>query len=210
MNKKYKIPLMIIFVLILFCAGLLIYKKFFYRNNDIKKPTVNASIVDNMDNYGYSLDDRDSKVFKEKYYELKEVLDSEKIDYKLYAEKISELFVIDLFTISNKVNKYDVGGIDYLYESEKEMFKNKIMDTLYEHVEDNSYDSRNQKLPVVSSTSINDIKETEYEIDEKVLEAYEIYIDISYEENMGYDEEAIITVVNDSDKMYIVKYTTSN
>lgn len=209
MTKKYKISLMIIFILIIICLGLIGYKVLFYNKSE-KKPTVHSSIVDNMENYGYALDNRDSKLFKEKYYELKEILDSDEIDYELYAKKISELFVIDLFTISNKINKYDVGGLDFLYESEKEMFKNKVMDTLYDYVEDNSYDSREQKLPTVMSTTIENVEKNKFEIDNKSLEAYEIKVAISYEEDMGYDKNAIITVVKDDNRMYIVKYATSN
>ena len=209
MTKKYKIPLVIIFILLLLCSGLLIYKVFFYDKSNENKPNVYSSVVDSMEKYGYSLDDRDSKIFKEKYYELKEILDSEEINYESYAEKISELFVIDLLTISNKINKYDIGGLDYLYESEKDMFKNKMMDTLYDHVEDNSYESRDQKLPTVTSTKVENNKEIDYEIDEKKLEAFEIELTITYEEDMGYDKKVIITVVKDSDRMYIVKYTAN-
>lgn len=210
MNKKYKIPLIIIFVMIILCLGLIGCKVLFYDKDNETKPTVYSSVVDAMENYGYSLDDRDSKLFKEKYYELKEILNNDEIDYQAYAQKISELFVIDLLTISNKINKYDVGGIDYLYESEKETFKNKVMDTLYNHVEDNSYDSRNQKLPTVTETTIENTKETNYEIDGKKLEAYEIQMAIDYEEDLGYSTKVSVTVVKDEERMFIIKYAAIN
>ena len=63
MNKKYKIPLIILLVLIIVCLCLLVFKKFVYDKAD-KKPTVTSSIVDNMESYGYSLDDRDTKLYK--------------------------------------------------------------------------------------------------------------------------------------------------
>jgi hypothetical protein len=208
MSKKYKITLVIIALLIIVSVGLLVYKNFFYKETETT-PTVYSSIIDTMDNYGYTLDDRDTEIFKEKYYELKEILEQENIDYQKYSEKISELFVIDLFTISNKVNKYDVGGLEFLYSDEREMFKNKVMDTLYEQVEDNSYDTRNQDLPTVSKTTIEEVKETTYEIDENKLEAYEITISIEYEKDLGYDSKCNITVVKDDNMMYIVEYTAS-
>ena len=210
MSKKYKIPLIILILLIIICIGLLVLKKIVYDKEE-KKTTVTSSIVDSMEKYGYSLDNRDSEIYKKTYYELKEILDSKEIDYGKYGEKIASLFVIDLFTISNKINKYDVGGLDFLYESEKEMFKNKVMDTLYKDVEDNSYDTRKQKLPTVSKIIINDTKKITYELNkDKKIDAYEYGLEIEYKENLLYDEKATITVAIDDNKMYVVKYTTLN
>lgn len=208
MSKKYKISLSIIGVLLVFTIGLLIYVKFFNKTSDNKKPVVKTSVLDKMDKYGYSLEDRDTKLFKDTYYGLKDVLESDNIDYKLYGEKLSELFVIDLFTISNKISKYDVGGLDYLYDSEKEMFKNKVMDTIYDQVEDNSYDTRDQKLPTVKTVTVNDIKETNYTVNDKKLNGYVYNLLIEYEEDMGYDSNCNVTVVIDDNIMYIVEYAT--
>ena len=142
---------------------------------------------------------------------MKNILDVEEIDYEKYGQKIAELFVIDLFTISNKINKYDVGGLDFLYDSEKEMFKNKVMDTIYEDVEDNSYDTREQKLPTVSTVEVVDVKDKKYELnEEKELDAYEYTLEIQYKEDLGYDEKATVIVVKDDNKMYVAKYTAIN
>ncbi len=207
MNKKYKISLIIVSILLIITIGLLCFKKFVYDKNSNEKPSVYSSVVEKMDEYGYTLDDRDSDLFKEKYLELKTNLTSDEINYEEYAKSLSELFVIDLLTISNKVNKYDVGGLEYLYDSEKEMFKGKIMDTIYDFVEDNSYGKRNQELPTVSNVTISDIKESQYEIDNSKKESYDITMDIEYEKDMGYDKKVTITIVKDENKMYVVKYT---
>jgi len=210
MNKKYKIALIILVILILLCVGLLVFKKTVYDKKE-KKPSVTTSVVDNMESYGYALEDRDTKLYKNTYYELKEILDAEELDYEKYGQKISELFVIDLLTISNKVNKYDVGGLDFLYEEEKEMFKNKVIDTIYKDVEDNSYQTREQKLPTVSKVIVEKIEETTFELTEdKKLEAYEYDLQIQYKQDLGYDENITVITVKDNNKMYVVKYTTSN
>lgn len=209
MSKKYKISLSIIGVFLVLTIGLLVYVKIFNKTSDNKKPVVKTSVLDKMDKYGYSLDDRDTKLFKDTYYELKDVLESDNIDYKIYGEKLSELFVIDLFTISNKISKYDVGGLDYLYDSEKEMFKSKVMDTLYDQVEDNSYDNREQKLPCVKSVTVNDVKETNYTVNDKKLNGYVYSIFVEYEEGLGYDTNCNVTVVIDDNIMYIVEYATT-
>ena len=210
MNKKYKITLIILVILILLCVGLLVFKKTVYDKKE-KKPSVTTSVVDNMESYGYALEDRDTKLYKNTYYELKEILDAEELDYEKYGQKISELFVIDLLTISNKVNKYDVGGLDFLYEEEKEMFKNKVIDTIYKDVEDNSYQTREQKLPTVSKVIVEKTEKTTFELTEdKKLEAYEYDLQIQYKQDLGYDENITVITVKDNNKMYVVKYTTSN
>ena len=208
MSKKYKIPLIILSLLLIACIALLAMKYFIFNNKGDKKP-VSSSIVDKMDKYGYSLGDKDSKLYKTKYYELKEILESEDIDYDEYGKKITELFVIDLFTISTKINKYDVGGVDYLYESEMEMFKNKVIDTLYSDVEDNSYETRKQELPTVSNVEIKDDKKIKFEKDDKKYEGHEYTLEISYDKDLDYDEKAKVKVIKDENKMYIVEYTTT-
>lgn len=208
MSKKYKMPLIILVILIIVCLGLLIVKKYVY-DKDTKKNSVTPAVVDNMEKYGYALEDRDTKLFKNVYYELKEVLDNDEVDYEKYGEKIATLFLIDLLTISNKVNKYDVGGLDFLYDDEKEMFKNKAMDTIYKDVEDNTYDSRKQELPTVSNIIIDNVDKDTYKINEdKKLESYEYEITIEYKKDLEYDKKVSVTVVKDIDKMYIVKYAT--
>lgn len=206
MSKKYKIALTVIGIFLALLIALSVCVKIFGKSND-KKATVKTSIVDKMDKYGYFLDDRDTKIFKQTYYELKEILENEEIDYKLYGEKLSQLFVIDLFTISNKISKYDVGSLEYIYKEEQDMFKNKVMDTLYEHVEDNSYGTRSQKLPTVKSVIIDDVEETTYKVDEKKLDGYKYFISIEYEEDLDYDKKCSVEVVKDNEVMYVVEYT---
>lgn len=209
MNKKYKISLTVLLILIIACVSLLMLKRVLYHQKENKAMV--SSIVDNMENYGYSLDDRDTKIYKDTYYELKELLSAEEVNYEEYGQKLTKLFVIDLFTLSNKVNKYDVGGLEFIYNSEKEMFKNKVMDTLYEDLEDNSYDTRNQQLSTVSAVIIDESKETTYQLDDdKELSGYEYIINIEYEEDLGYDNKAKVIVVRDDNKMYVVKYTADN
>lgn len=210
MSKKYKIPLIIIMILLIICLALFLLKIFVFDKKEDKKPTVYSSIVDKMDNYGYSLDDRDSKLFKDNYYELKEILEKEEINYDEYSKKVAELFVIDLLTISTKINKYDVGGLDYLYESEMEMFKNKVMDTLYSNVEDNSYDTRKQELPEVKKIEITDEKTIKYDVGDKKMDAYEYTIEVTYVKDLGYDKKIKIITVKDNEKIYVVEYATIN
>lgn len=208
MSKKYKIALSIIGILIILLSGLFVYHKFFYETKEIKK-TVKTEVLEAMDEYGYTLDDRDPKIFKDKYYELKEILDKEEIDYEAYAKALASLFAIDLLNIDSKINKYDVGGVEYLYDNDKEVFQAKVQDTLYQTVEDNSYGLRKQVLPVITSTSEELDKMVKEEVDGIKKDVYIIKVTLEYEKDLGYDKNLIIKVCKDDNKMYIIEYATN-
>ena len=77
--------LIIIGILFTACITLLIY--FFITNSkgdDILKEQ--TTVVDKISDYGYSLEERDTELFKKKFSELKTLFESEEIDYLKYAE----------------------------------------------------------------------------------------------------------------------------
>ena len=146
MKKGYRTGILIIIFLVLAIGATYISSKYFFHNFKKKKFTV---VVDNISSYGYTLDKRDTKIMKEKFNELKKVVKAKDIDYKKYSELISQLYVIDLYTIENKVNKYDVPCLEYIYSDQVEKFKSMIKWEFYSKIEDNSDKNRTQKLPVV-------------------------------------------------------------
>ena len=204
MRKRYKVFLTIIVVLVLVLSAGAIYMKFFYQANN--ENTNKSNVVHNIDEYGYTLDDRDTKLMKDEFYKLEDILDSSEIDYQAYAESLSKLFIIDLFTIDNKINKYDVGGLEYLYETEQDKFKNIIMDSIYKNVLDNSNHKREQELPEVQSITIENVVESTYTKDENSLNSYQIEVSWDYVKDLGIDAKAIITIVKDEAKLYVVEY----
>lgn len=207
MSKKYKIPLITIVVILILFISLAVFLNITSKSKN-KNPVVSSSIVDTMDEFGYTLDDRDSELVKNLFKELKEVLTAEEINYEEYAKLISQMFAVDLLSIDNKVNKYDIGSLEFLYENEIEMFKNKVLNTLYDYVEDNSYDERKQELPMVKEVSVESIDNLTYKIEEESKESYEVVLKLTYEKDLGYDEDIKITVVKDEKKLYVIGYTT--
>jgi hypothetical protein len=202
-KKKKKIILIIIIVGII--IGLLLIAKHLYykmNTNDIK-------VVDKIDNYGYSLEDRDTKLFKENYNSLKDVLNKSEINYEDYAKYEASLFIIDLYTINNKVNKYDIPSLDYLYPDAIDNFKLKIMDSMYRYLKNNSDNSRNQELPEVKSINITDTKKTTYKIGDTTYDAYEISLTWDYVKDLGYDTKGKVIIINKDNKLYVVEYTNS-
>ena len=203
MKKKYKRILIIILIVVLLAIiSFVIYK--ILLNNKTEEEVVN--VVDSISEYGYNLDDRDTELMKSTYEELKNILNSDEIDYELYANTLAKLFVIDLFTMDNKINKYDVGGSEYVYPDALENFKLNVEDTLYKHMENNSSGKRKQELPEVSSIEVLSNETDEYTIGENSFDSYIVNLSWQYVSDLGYDNNALITLINLDNKLYVVEY----
>lgn len=206
MKKKYKIILVIIFIFLLGASGLAAYKYFSTKDN---KTPITVNLLDTISEYGYSIDDRDSDYYKDEYNVLKDLLTSDKINEEEYAKQVAKLFVIDLYSIKTKVNKYDIGGLEYFYSTKTDMYKQKVMDQLYELVKDDSYGDRKQELPLVTNVEIiNSTKDT-YLKDDDEVDCYNIKLSITYETDLGYDKEAMVTITKDGIKQSVVELKTS-
>ena len=203
MKKKYKLGLILIAILIVI---ILVTTIIFLLNNN--KKVEKTKVVDSIDNFSYTLDDRDTKLMKETYNELKDILNKDQIDYEAYAKTLAKLFVIDLFTMNNKINKYDVGSTEYIYPENVDNFKLNVEDTIYKSMEDNSDGKRKQDLPKVISVDVANIEEVEFEIKEEIENVYEVNLTWQYEKDLGYDDNATIKLLNVDDKLYVVEYAT--
>lgn len=200
MKKKFKYPLIAIGIIMLVLIGLISFKTFF--NSDISE----VKVIDNISDYSYTLDERDTEYMKSVYNELKSVLKEKDIDEEKYASNLAKLFVIDLFTLDNKINKYDVASLEYVYPENIENFKLNVENTLYKAIEDNTYGKRNQDLPIVKMVDVIDVKEDSFLIKEEEVSSYVVSLNIEYEHDLGYDKEATVTVIKSDKKMYVVEY----
>ena len=109
-NKKW--ILVIIGGLILLNVGFFVYKTFIINNNTKVKET---KTLESISGYDYKLEDRDTKLYEEEFNTLKTNLTSNNIDYTEYAKSIAKLYIIDLYTLNNKLNKYDIGSKEFIY-----------------------------------------------------------------------------------------------
>ena len=209
MKKRRRNILIIIAVLIIICIALVVY---FFRVDLSKKKDEEVSklsYIDIIKGYDYTLEERDTKLFKDTYYQLKEVLSSSEINYEEYAKLLSELYVIDLYTIDNKFDKYDVGATEYIYTDGVENFILKVDDTIYKYVEDYKDGKRKQDLPIVESITVSSVEEEKFQIGEEELDGYKVNVKWEYKEDLDYDTEAIINLVKKDDKLYIVSQTNT-
>ena len=200
MKKKYKYPLLILILVIIIIIGLIVFKMFFTKSE--VKNNVKDSIVD----FSYTLDERDTTLMKDTYKELKRVLKEKDINYEEYASILARLFVIDLFTMDNKINKYDVACLEYVYPDNVDNFKTNVEDTIYKTIEDNTYGKRTEKLSVVSSVNVTDVSTNTFKINEEEVPSYVVTLNWDYENDLGYDKNATITLVKKDKKLYVVEY----
>lgn len=207
MNKINMKKLILSIIVIIIIIMSVIFGCYYLKDDGSGENTI--EVLDSIAGYSYQLEDRDTKLYKETFLKLKDILESEEIDYQKYATYLAELFVIDLYTIDNKISKYDVGALDFIYPEEKEKFQNKLTDTMYKLVEDNTSNTRKQELPIVKEVEIIDMKTTVYQKESTNLEAYQIQIDITYEKDLGYDKKVTLTIVRDESKMYVVNLSAS-
>lgn len=202
MKSKYKVIMLIVIILIIILSVIGVI--YFKTSNKTEESPI--KVVDSVDGFLYELKDNDSKLKKDLFYELKKILENEEVDYQNYAELLSKLFVVDVFSLDNKLNKYDIGGLDFILESEKDKFKNLMSDTLYDILENNVDGERKQKLPKVSEILVEECVESKIIIDNEELLAYDIVLNWAYEVDLGYDTSATVKVVKKDTKMYIVSY----
>lgn len=198
-NKKFLIIALIILILGLVSAVILYFKPF--KKNSEK---IEVLSVDRIKNFNYELEDRDTELFKKEYEELKNVLSNEEVNYTKYSESLAKLYIIDLYTIRNKRNVYDVGGLEYVYPSIKDNFELKVKDTLYKYIENDTGD-RKQKLPKVSTIRIDEITEDSVIYQDKTLPSFNVKLSWDYDEDLGYDKSAELILVKEENKIYVLE-----
>lgn len=193
-NKKKIIISVIVLVLIFVCVCLLIF------SNSVEDETQSVVLKDSIESYSYTLDERDTELFENEYEILKEILLADEIDYDLYAEQISKLFVIDFYTLNNKISKYDVGGLEYLNEDIKENFRLKAEDYIYKYVGTMS------EFPEVSSIFVDEINEEQIAFYDENYSGYTLALSWEYIEDYGYDTSGTIEIILNNEKLEIVEF----
>lgn len=201
--KKKKIGIVVCSILLIYFLGGIFYNIFVDRSDTKKNNNVNNSVQ--IKGFEYLSNDSDTDLFKNEFKKLKNNLESSNINYNEYALSISKMFIIDLYTLNNKNNMYDVGGVQFVYPEARENFKLNVENTLYKYMEDNSDGKREQDLPEVSNVEVTSDEVYEYTIGEEKYEGYKINLDISYVKDLEYDAKAELILVKVDKYLYIVE-----
>lgn len=200
-NKSDVLTIVVFVIIGVILFGFLGYRVYndFFNKPDAKKE------LDSIGLYGYSLHDRDSKAYQDTFKELSKTLNADNIDYKNYATLASKLFIMDLFTLDNKLGSTDIGGLQFIHKDLKENFKENMGNTIYKYVEINIDGKRTQQLPTVKDVNISDVFETKYKYNNKDYDAYIVSASWDYEKDLGYQNSMKITFIKDKNILYIVK-----
>ncbi len=198
MKRKNKIILALIVLLII---GGLIYVGLIFILRGGEKDIL---VLDTIDKYGYTLEDRDTELFNDYYENLKSILTKDSINYESYAKNLAALYIIDLYTISNKVSKYDVGGSDYVKLDFRENHDLKVIDTMYKYIAE----EEKSNLPEVSEISKLEVTESEYLLGELTYKSYEVNMTWSYVKNLGYDTAGVVTIILEEDRLDVIEFST--
>nr|MBP3259080.1 hypothetical protein [Bacilli bacterium] len=203
-DKKRLIILIIVIVLTLIVCGIIVFD---YIKDDNKKPnTAEVQITNNIKDYGYVLRDTDTEYYKELFDKLKVALDKDEVDEELYATLLSQLFVTDFYTLSNKLSNSDIGGLDFVLSTVKDNFAAKAKDTMYKSVKTNLYGDREQELPTVTKVSVDNIITNNYSYgDNKDTKAYSVKCSVTYDKELGYPTTVKLTLVHTDNKLEVAK-----
>ena len=195
-----KFILIILFMILIYSVGGIYYIKYVYKDN-------NEPVVKNLaeiEGYPYSLKSNACKLYIDEFNILKDNLEN-KYNEEEYIKSISKLYIIDLYSLKNKLNKYDI-NVDFIYPDIVSNYRLNIENTLYKYLENNSDGNRNQELPVVSNVIIDEILDEKYSLNKENVPCKKVKVTIEYENDLGYDKSGTITLVKQDKYYYIVEY----
>ena len=201
-NKKFW--LIICSIVLLYFIGGIVYINLDRDSSNVKN-NKNVDKGISIKGFDYILYEDDIDIYKDEFKKLKKNLESSNINYTEYAESISKMFVMDLYSLEAKKNMYDVGGVQFVYPDIRDNYKLNVTNTLYKYMKDNSDGKREQDLPMVKSVSIKNEDETKYKIGEEEFDGYKINLDIEYVKDLEYDKSAEIILVKKDKYLYIVE-----
>lgn len=201
-RRRIKKSVLVIFILLIILLVAFFIKTVFFSKD---KPT-KVEVTDEVKEYGYVLNDNETKYYKKLFNSLKKELSKSDFDEEEYAKLLSQLFVADFFNLDNKENKNDIGGTQFIYTSFQQDFEKLAKEGIYKTVENNMYSSRNQELPVVTKTEVTNIEQTSYDyLDTSDSNAYIVTVELTYKKDLEYQEECTLTIVHSNNKLEIVK-----
>ena len=204
MNKKKKKEVqknrIIIIILIIITLIVVIFFK--------TRPKLQViSVVSEITDYNYYVESNASKIYKKYYNELEEELSTNKIDEENYAMLISKLFIVDYYSLNNKITNKDIGGVQFVHSELKDKFIEESSETIYKYIKNNLYGTRNQKLPEVSSVDIENIENIKYKNGNfKDDSGYKVTTKVNYIKDYDYPKEVELTLIHENNKLVIVEF----
>ena len=199
---KKKAIILVLIPLVLIIAIIVVNVK-----NMLAKP-LTVEVVSSIDEYNYYLENTDSRIYKKYYKELESELEDQKIDEENYVSLLAKLFTIDFYTLNNKMTNQDIGGIQFVHESQKESFKAEATNHMYKYVKSNLTGKRKQELPEIKNATVEEVKQIAYENEDANLEdnsAYQTKVKLEYVKDLDYPTEVNLTWIHEGMKLSLVE-----
>ena len=201
MDKKTNSKIILLFIVV----GIILFSVLFIKvYNDFIKDNSAQKQISSIEYYGYTLNSNDTDLYKSYYKELDKVLKEKQVDYRSYASLLSKLFIVDVYSLNNKLASTDIGGLEFIHPDLKENFKENMSETLYKYVESNIDGKRTQELPIVKEIKVDNVFETKYTYNDTEYDAYLVNANCTYEKDLGYQTSSKLTVIKVDNILYVV------
>ena len=195
MKKVLVVLLILIFV---YCIGGVIYSL------NIKDDKKQEDTILSINGYEYKIKNSVNDLYKNEFNKLKTNLESDNVNLNEYIKSIAKLYIIDLYSLNDKINKYDVSAAQYVIDTSRENFKLKVSETIYKYIEDKSDGERSQDLPIVTEVFVDNVNETTYKINELDYKGYQVLISWKYDKDLGYPMSADLTLIEENNIISVV------
>ena len=206
-NKRKKGFIIALIILILLGVGG--YFGYKYIDKKLHPTAIEVKELDKVEtkdyDYGYRLTDLDSKYYQEEFKKLKDILTQDEVNFDDYATQMAKCFAIDLYTMSTKLNKYDVGGQEFMYSEDQEDFGKYIINNTYDTMADNTFGDRKQDLPEVTKVDVQSTDKVKYLLGTEKVDAYLVKMEITYKGTKAKPSMSVVIVKEkDGKKLGIV------
>ncbi|MBQ6285154.1 MAG: hypothetical protein IJK67_02450 [Bacilli bacterium] len=202
MKKTTDRKILALFILV----GIVLFSYLGYKvYNDFFKSRNTHKPIDSIELYEYTLNNNDTSIYKDNFRALSKVLNDKPINYSEYSKLISKLFIIDLYTLNNKMGSTDIGGLEFIHKDLRDNFKDNMGSSLYKFMETNLDGQRKQELPEVKDVEIIDITDTTYTYKDNIYDGYILNAKWTYVKDLGYQNTIKLTIIKEKDILYIVK-----
>ena len=205
MSKNVKKILVLLLVIVAIASFGFVYYKLTHKPSSKVDDAKKEDEIQTKE-FDYTLYDNKSDLYKEYFGNLKDELLKDEVNDEEYAKIISKLFIVDFYSLSDKVTSTDVGGLDFVYEKIKDNFLLKATDTIYKNIQSNVYGDRKQELPKITSVEVKSIVAVPVTVDSiNDINGYTVTLSLTYEKEMGYPKEVTLTLVHVEKKIYVVE-----
>lgn len=143
---------------------------------------------------------KDSSYYKEEFNNLIKILDEKEVNKEEYAKSISKLFIIDFYTLNNKISSSDIGGLQYVHDDLKDNLILNASSTIYKHIM-----TKNFEAPIVNKITVGSVLEGKYIYDNKEYQSFDITLEWDYEKDLGYEKTSKLTLILEGEQIFIVE-----